>query len=151
MNRLLIAAAIGFLFAATATADPPVAAAPATGMPAPIVGSTVPAPMVVNTLTTPTRRGLFGRLRARNTNPMLTTTAAYSAEPTTMTPGMAVPAPMPPMPAPSKSGTSSAMPSVTGSPVVVGETAMTPDMTGMTTTGTTRRMGVLARLRMRRE
>jgi len=150
MNRFLFAAAVGFLFSATATADPPAVTTPVTGVPAPVVGSTVPAPVVVNTLTTPTRRmGLFGRLRARNTNPMMTTTAAYPAGPTMTVPGTTVPAPMPAV-APAPTGTSSAVPGVTGAPVVAGGTMTSPEM--MTTSTTpSRRMGVLARLRMRRE
>src|ERR1700684_291304 len=118
MNRFLFAAAIGFVFAATATADPPVTTGPVTG--APVVGSGVPTPTVVNTLTTtPRRMGLFARLRARNTNPMLTTSAAFTTTPM-MTPGTAVPAPMPSVAKPA--GTSNATPGVTGAPVVMGGT-----------------------------
>src|SRR5580698_11096116 len=115
MTRFLFAAAIGFMFAATATADPPVAPATVTG--APVVASGVPTPTVVNTLTTtPRRMGLLARLRARNTSPMLTTTAAFTTSPMVTPGGTAVPAPMPGVTKPS--GTSSATPGVTGAPVV---------------------------------
>jgi hypothetical protein len=163
MNRFLFAAAIGFLFAASATADPPVASAPVTGTAPAVVASGVPTPTVVNTLTTtPRRMGLLARLRARNTNPTLTTSAAFSTSPM-VTPGVvvpsttAVPAPMPAVTKPS--GTSSATPGVTGAPVVVGGTGAPVVVGGMTTTSTemmttstsSRRMGLIARLRMRRE
>jgi hypothetical protein len=146
MTRFLFAAAIACLFSATASAETP-QADPVTP-PAPIVSSTVPTPMVTNTLTTtPRRMGLFARLRARNTSPMMTTSAAYTTTPMT-TPGTAVPAPMPGI-AP-KPGPSSATPGVTGAPVVSGSptTMPTPDM--MTTTVVPQRMGLIARLRMRR-
>jgi hypothetical protein len=151
MNRFLYAATVGFLFTATATADPPVTTTPTVvGAPAPVVGSTVPTPTVVNTLTTPSRRmGLFARLRARNTNPMMTTSAAYGTGATTV-PATTVPAPMPAVTTPPPGSTSNATPAITGAPVVAAGGTMTPTEM-MTNTNTSRRMGLLARLRMRRE
>lgn len=157
MNRFLSSVVVGFLFVATVKADPPVAGSttptPVVGSAtaAPVVGSTVPTPMVVNTLTTqPRRMGLFARIRARNTNPMLTTSAAYTAGPTMTTPGTTVPTPMPSTtPTPMPGGTSNATPAVTGAPVVAAGGTMTTTEV-MTSTTPTRRMGLLARLRMRR-
>jgi hypothetical protein len=147
MKRFLFAAAIGFLFSATASADtPPPSTAPA----APVVSSTVPTPMVTNTLTSsPRRMGLFARLRARNTNPMLPTSAAYTAPMMTTTPGSTVPAPMPmTTPTTKPSGVSSATPGVTGAPVMTGSSPTMPMVETMPSTS--HRMGLLSRLRMRR-
>lgn len=139
MNRFFIAAATGFLAAATVMADPPVApapapaAAPAAAVPttAPTLSS-VPVPMVDNTLITPQRRmGLFSRIRSKNTAPMLTSTPAFTNVPTMAVPagtgapaGAGVPAPMPTTtpatPKPMPNGASSATPGVTGAPAVVG-------------------------------
>jgi hypothetical protein len=146
MTRFLFVAAIACLFSTTASADTP-QTTPTTPT-APVVSSTVPAPIVTNTLTTtPRRMGLFARIRARHTDPMLTTNASYTTTPMT-TPGTIVPAPMPGI-AP-KPGTTSATPGVTGAPVVSGSSTMMPTPDMMTTTSTPQRMGLLARLRMRR-
>lgn len=148
MKRLLFAAVVGFLFSAPVSADadnPP--ATPTTV--APLVGSTVPTPMVTNTLMTqPRRMGFFARLRARNTNPMLTTNASYTTTPvmTGTTAPTTAPAPMPSTVKPS--GTSNAVPAVTGAPVVSGTTPMSEPM--MVPSTPSQRMGLLARLRMRR-
>lgn len=150
MNRFFFAVTAGFLVAATASADTPPVSGPA-GSTAPAVGSTIPTPVVQNTLIQPPQRmGLFARMRARRTNPMLSTGVAYPATTAVPVP-TSTPMPMPTTPpattppATVKGSTSNAMPSVTGMPVVVGTS---PEV--MSSTTTTRRMGLIARLRMRR-
>jgi hypothetical protein len=121
VKRSLFAVAVAGLFAADAAAQSPapVVAAPATPVvvPGPVM-STMPAP------TTTARRGLFGRLRGGRTTSMSMSAPATMPYPGTVIttpgtgttlPGTVVPAPMP-MPAGSGS---SAVPAVTGNPVVM--------------------------------
>jgi hypothetical protein len=127
----------------------------------PATMNAVPMPMVDNTLVTPQRRmGLFGRMRSRNTAPMLNTTPAFTTMPTMTAPaGTAVPTPMPTTtPAPMPSGATKASAGVTGATVIaasanmpVETAAMTTEMQApqMSTTAKQPRMGLLARLRMR--
>jgi hypothetical protein len=131
VKKFLFAVAAGFLFTAMAWADdPPVtttAPAPTAVVGQPIiVGSTVPMTTPYTT-TAPARRGLFGRLRARNTGTVMSA-PVYSAPMTggtIITTPSGVPSGVPmPMPTTTRpGGTSMIIPGgttgLTGNPIIV--------------------------------
>lgn len=145
MKTFLFAAALVSLFASAGAAEEKVvvASAPVT-VAAPVMVSSAPT-MEATPAQTP-RRGLFGRLRNRNSTPAVTTTAL----PTVSAPVMTAPAPMA-MPS-ATVATPMPAPTAPSDVVVVSGTVMAePVVTtaGYTEPTTTTRRGLFGRLRNR--
>lgn len=149
MNRFLFAVAVVVLFAGVSYSEDQPAVTPMAPPPVPVV--TPSTPTYTSTTSTTTRRGLFSRLRNRNT-------MTYSSAPLLMSSPMPA-APMPstvaPQPMPSSKPTGSAP--MTGT--VVQASGSLPPGTYTTTDGMvvqvggtemqTSRRGLMSRLRMR--
>lgn len=157
MKQFLFAAALVALFASVGTAeDAPVVVvgAPVTAA-SPVMTGTR---MVESAPTQSTRRGLFGRMRGRNTTPTPMTAPAMMTAPT-MTPSMPMPMPVArasgaavmPMPMPPSGVTVASGTVIDTNVVTVGYTEVMPATytePAMTTQPTTRR-GLFGRLRNR--
>lgn len=147
MKKFLFAAALACLFASVGTAEEKavVASAPVT-VAAPVMVSSVPAMEATSAQTQ--RRGLFGRLRNRNSTPTMTTTAPTTIAAPVMTAPTAMAMPMPaatvatPMPKPTApSDVVAASGTVMAEPVVTTAAYTEPAQT--------QRRGLFGRLRNR--
>ena len=146
MKPFLFAAALVAASASVGFADAtPAASAPAT----PVIVGTVGTPVVESAPAAPARRGLFGRLRNRNTSTM-----SYSATAVPMTsavPMPSAPTPMPPaapQPMPTIRPTGGATVTPDGI-VLIGGTASGATMTAGYTEPKPARRGLFGRLRNR--
>ena len=148
MKQFLCAVAAVALFAAVGVAEDQPTTPPTVASGAPVVEY---APAASATTAAPARRGLFGRLRNRNTSTMSYSTPATGVPMTSAVPMPSAPTPMPPVapqPMPTIRPTGGATVTPDGI-VLVGGTASGATMTAGYTEPKPARRGLFGRLRNR--